>query len=59
MLSERSSKVRPTAGEGGRSPVYPRLSEATGLPCPQLLDRRWRFWRHRKRAALETTFRSF
>jgi len=50
-----SSEVRtntPTTNRG-------RAAEATGFPCPQLLDRRWRSWRHRKRAALKTAFRSF
>jgi len=39
--------------------MYPRLWEATGLPYPQLLDRliELAIDRHRKRAALETTFR--
>jgi D-alanine-D-alanine ligase len=41
--------------------MYPRLWEATGLPYPQLLDRliELAIDRHRKRAALETTFRKF
>ena len=39
--------------------MYPRLWEATGLPYPQLLDRliELAIERHRRRAALETTFR--
>ena len=39
--------------------MYPRLWEATGLPYPQLLDRliELALERHRRRAALETTFR--
>jgi D-alanine-D-alanine ligase len=39
--------------------MYPRLWEASGLPYPQLLDRviELATLRHRKRAALETTFR--
>jgi D-alanine-D-alanine ligase len=39
--------------------MYPRLWEATGLPYPQLLDRviEHAIDRHRKRAAIETTFR--
>jgi D-alanine-D-alanine ligase len=39
--------------------MYPRLWEATGLPYPQLLDRliELALERHRKRAALETTFK--
>ena len=38
--------------------MYPRLWEATGLPYPQLLDRliELALERHRRRAALETTF---
>ena len=40
--------------------MYPRLWEASGLPYPQLLDRviELALERHRKRAALETTFRA-
>ncbi|RIK99162.1 MAG: D-alanine--D-alanine ligase A [Proteobacteria bacterium] len=39
--------------------MYPRLWEASGLPYPQLLDRlvELAIERHRRRAALETTFR--
>jgi D-alanine-D-alanine ligase len=39
--------------------MYPRLWEATGLPYPQLLDRliELAIERHRRRAALETTYR--
>jgi D-alanine-D-alanine ligase len=41
--------------------MYPRLWEATGLPYPQLLDRliELAIERHRRRVALETTFRRF
>jgi D-alanine-D-alanine ligase len=39
--------------------MYPRLWEASGLPYPQLLDRliELALERHRRRSALETTFR--
>jgi D-alanine-D-alanine ligase len=39
--------------------MYPRLWEASGLPYPQLLDRliELALDRHRRRSALETTFR--